>query len=151
MAVRVEGKVAFVTGAARGLGRSHAVRLAQEGADVIAVDLCQQVESVPYAMATAGDLAETVTQVEAVGRRIVARQADVRDPAALSKALDDGVAELGRLDVVVANAGIFSFSETGLSEQVWQDMIDSTSPGCGTPPRRPSRTCSPAGAAGRSC
>lgn len=122
---RVEGKVAFITGAARGQGRSHAVRLAEEGADIIAVDLCAQVDTVPYAMATPDDLAETVTQVEALDRRIVATQADVRDPAALKAALDDGVAQLGRLDIVAANAGIFSMGAgDDLGEDAWRDMID---------------------------
>ena len=108
MAGRVAGKVAFITGAARGQGRSHAIRLAQEGADIIAVDLCRQVDSVPYPMATPEDLAQTVKEVEALDRRIVASQADVRDYGALQAALDAGVAELGRLDIVSANAGISS-------------------------------------------
>ena len=125
MAGRVEGKVAFVTGAARGQGRSHAIRLAEEGADIIAVDLCGQVATVPYEMSTPEDLAETVTQVEALDRRIVATQADVRDYGALKAAVDDGVAQLGRLDIVAANAGIFSFGRADvLEEQSWQDMID---------------------------
>jgi len=125
MTGRVEGKVAFITGAARGQGRSHAVRLAQEGADIIAVDLCDQVDSVPYRMATPEDLADTVKQVEALDRRIVATKADVRDYGALKKALDDGVAQLGRLDIVSANAGIASFGPAEeLPEQTWQDMID---------------------------
>src|SRR5580700_2490413 len=106
---RGEGKVAFITGAARGQGRSHAVTLAREGADIIAVDICKQIDSMPYPMATAEDLAETVRQVEALGRRIVAAQADVRDYDAVKAALDEGVAELGRLDIESANAGIFSF------------------------------------------
>ena len=122
---RVEGKVAFITGAARGQGRSHAIRLAEEGADIIAVDLCQQVESVPYPMATPDDLAETVKEVEALDRRIIATEADVRDYSAVKAALDDGVAQLGRLDIVVANAGIGSFARAEeLPEQAWQDMID---------------------------
>jgi (+)-trans-carveol dehydrogenase len=122
---RVEGKVAFITGAARGQGRSHAVRLAQEGADIIAVDLAGQVASVPYPMATPEDLAQTVKEVEALDRRIVARQADVRDYDALKSALDDGVAQLGRLDIVSANAGIASFgSADDLDETTWRDMID---------------------------
>jgi SDR family mycofactocin-dependent oxidoreductase len=122
---RVEGKVAFITGAARGQGRSHAIRLAQEGADIIAVDLVRQVDSVPYPMSTPGDLAETVKEIEALDRRIVATEADVRDYGALKAALDDGVAELGRLDIVSANAGIFSFGTLEeLPEQTWQDMID---------------------------
>ena len=125
MSGRVEGKVAFITGAARGQGRSHAIRLAQEGADIIAVDLCGQVASVPYAMATPEDLAETVKQVEALDRRIVAAQADVRDFGALRAALDAGVAQLGRLDIVSANAGIASIGRLDeLTEQSWQDMID---------------------------
>jgi SDR family mycofactocin-dependent oxidoreductase len=122
---RVEGKVAFITGAARGQGRSHAIRLAQEGADIIAVDLAAQVDSVPYPMATPADLAQTVKEVEALDRRIIATEADVRDYRALRQALDDGVAELGRLDIVSANAGIFSFGTLDeLPEQTWQDMID---------------------------
>src|ERR1700684_3606101 len=125
MAGRVEGKVAFITGAARGQGRSHAIRLAQEGADIIAVDLTGQIGSVPYPMATPGDLAETVKEVEALDRRIVATQADVRDYGALKAALDDGVAQLGHLDIVSANAGIFSFGTLDqLSETAWRDMID---------------------------
>jgi (+)-trans-carveol dehydrogenase len=124
MAGRVEGKVAFVTGAARGQGRSHAIRLAEEGADIIAVDLCGQVDSVPYPMSTPDDLAQTVKEVESLDRRIVATQADVRDAGALKSALDAGVAELGRLDIVCANAGIFSFSTEELTEQAWRDMID---------------------------
>ena len=103
---KLDGKVAFITGAARGQGRSHAVRLAQEGADVIAVDIAAQIASVPYPMATPDDLAATVAEVEALDRRIVARQADVRDRAALQAAFDAGVAELGGVDIVVANAGI---------------------------------------------
>ncbi|GEL18734.1 mycofactocin-coupled SDR family oxidoreductase [Pseudonocardia asaccharolytica] len=122
---RVEGKVALVTGAARGQGRSHAVRLAQEGADVIAVDLCHQLDSVPYPMATPADLDETVKRVEELDRRILARQADVRDLAAIEAVVAEGVAELGHLDVVVANAGIASFAPTWeLTEDVWQEMID---------------------------
>ena len=123
---RVEGKVAFVTGAARGQGRSHANRLAEEGADIIAVDLCKQIDTVPYPMSTSDDLADTVKQVEALDRRIVASEVDVRDGAALRAAVDEGVAQLGRLDIVAANAGIASTAEgtVGLSDQEWQDMID---------------------------
>jgi (+)-trans-carveol dehydrogenase len=125
MAGRVAGKVAFITGAARGQGRSHAVRLAEEGADIIAVDICRQVGSVPYPMAKPEDLAETVKEVEALDRRIVATQADVREYRALKQALDDGVAQLGRLDIVAANAGIASYGPTAdLDETTWQDMID---------------------------
>ena len=126
MAGRVAGKVAFITGAARGQGRSHAVRLAQEGADIIAIDMCQDMPGMPYAGATEQDLAETVKKVEALDRRIVATQADVRDYGALKAALDDGVAQLGRLDIVSANAGIGSspYAAQDLAEQTWQDMID---------------------------
>ena len=123
MTGRVAGKVAFITGAARGQGRSHAIRLAQEGADIIAIDLAGQIGSVPYAMSTPDDLAETVKEVEALDRRIVAAQADVRDYAAVKAALDDGVAQLGHRNIVSANAGIFSFGAMEeLDETHWQDM-----------------------------
>jgi SDR family mycofactocin-dependent oxidoreductase len=125
MTGRVEGKVAFITGAARGQGRSHAITLAREGADIIAVDICAQIGSVPYPMATPQDLAQTVKEVEALDRRIVATDVDVRDYDALKEALDDSVAQLGRLDIVSANAGIFSFGRAEeLAEQTWRDMID---------------------------
>jgi SDR family mycofactocin-dependent oxidoreductase len=124
MAGRVEGKVAFITGAARGQGRSHAVRLAQEGADIIAVDLCRQIDSVAYDMATPEDLQQTVKEVEALDRRIVASEADVRDLAALQRAVRDGVAQLGRLDIVLANAGIAPMGEGADTPQAWQDVID---------------------------
>jgi SDR family mycofactocin-dependent oxidoreductase len=107
MSGRLAGKVAVISGAARGQGRSHAIRMAEEGADIIAIDLCAQIDSVPYPMGTPEDLAYTVEQVEKLDRRIVSRQADVRERDQLRAAVDDGVAELGRLDVVVANAGIF--------------------------------------------
>jgi NAD(P)-dependent dehydrogenase (short-subunit alcohol dehydrogenase family) len=99
---QLEGKVAFITGAARGQGRSHALTLAREGADILAVDICAQAGTVPYPMATPEDLAQTVKEVEALDRRIVATQADVRDLAALTAAVARGVAELGRLDIVLA-------------------------------------------------
>lgn len=116
----LDGKVAFITGAARGQGRAHAVKLATEGADIIAVDLCDQIASVPYPMATADDLAATVKLVEDVGARIVATQADVRDRAGLKTALSQGNAELGRLDIVIANAGIAPM----IGHDAWQDVID---------------------------
>lgn len=107
MAGRVEGKVAFVTGAARGQGRSHALRLAEEGADIIAVDLCAPVDGIDqYPPATPADLEETVRQVEALDRRIVSSVADIRDRGALGTFVDGAVAELGGLDIVVANAGV---------------------------------------------
>jgi len=120
---KLEGKVAFITGAARGQGRSHAVRLAQEGAEIIAVDICGQIDSVPYPMATPDDLAETVEEVEGLDRRIFARQADVRDEAGLKAAFEAGAAELGPVDIVLANAGIAPLS---LHEEhsAWQDVID---------------------------
>jgi SDR family mycofactocin-dependent oxidoreductase len=120
---KLDGKVAFITGAARGQGRSHAVRLAQEGADIIAVDICRQIDSVPYPMASPDDLAETVKQVEGLDRRIVAQQADVRDEAGLKAAFDAGVAELGPVGIVLANAGIapLAVRET---HDAWQDVVD---------------------------
>jgi (+)-trans-carveol dehydrogenase len=123
---RVEGKVAFITGAARGQGRSHAIRLAQEGADIIAVDLMEDIPGAPYARATEEELAETVKAVEALDRRIIASKADVRDFDGLKKALDDGVAQLGRLDIVSANAGISTQMAPAeeLEEAMWQNMID---------------------------
>jgi (+)-trans-carveol dehydrogenase/(-)-trans-carveol dehydrogenase len=126
MAGRVAGKVAFITGAARGQGRSHAIRLAQEGADIIAVDICEDVTGIPYPGATEADLAETVKQVEALDRRIVAAKADVRDYAGLKAALDDGVAQLGRLDIVSANAGIGTSPHHAweIDDATWQTMID---------------------------
>jgi SDR family mycofactocin-dependent oxidoreductase len=123
---KLEGKVAFITGAARGQGRSHAIRLAQEGADIIAVDICEDVPGIPYAGATEADLAETVKQVEALDRRIVAAKADVRDYAGLKSVLDEGITQLGRLDIVSANAGIGSAPVPAweIDESVWQTMLD---------------------------
>jgi (+)-trans-carveol dehydrogenase len=122
---RVEGKVAFITGAGRGQGRSHAVRLAQEGADIIAIDICRDVEGA-LPMSTPEDLAETVKLVEALDRRIVTRQADVRDFDAVKAAVDDGVAELGRLDIVLANAGIASAGGpvATMDPGSWKNTID---------------------------
>ena len=119
---KLEGKVAFITGAARGQGRSHAVLLAEEGADIIAIDICAQLESVPYPMGTAEELEQTVKEVEALGRRIVARKADVRDKEALQRAFDEGVAELGPVDIVLANAGIGPGGMAS-AEQQWDDVI----------------------------
>ncbi|CND74959.1 Carveol dehydrogenase [Mycobacterium tuberculosis] len=127
MTGRMAGKVAFITGAARGQGRSHAVRLAEEGADIIAVDICANIDTVTpyYPLATEEELAETVAQVEALGRRIVARKADVRDLDGLQKAFDEGLAELGRIDTVVANAGIATYGKAWeLTAEQWRDMID---------------------------
>jgi SDR family mycofactocin-dependent oxidoreductase len=120
---KLEGKVAFITGAARGQGRSHAIRLAQEGADIIAVDICRQIDSVTYPMSTPEDLAETAKEVEALDRRIFAAQADVRDETQLKQVFERGVAEIGPVDIVLANAGI---APMGLTEvhSAWQDVID---------------------------
>jgi SDR family mycofactocin-dependent oxidoreductase len=120
---RVQGKVAFITGAGRGQGRSHAVRLAKEGADIIAVDICQDIDTVQYPMSGPDDLKETVRLVEEKGRRIVPVQADVRDAAQLRDALEQGIGELGHLDVVVAQAGIAPLrGEPPL--QAWTDVIN---------------------------
>lgn len=123
MTGRLEGKVVLITGAARGQGRAHAVRMAEEGADVVAVDLCRQIESNPYPLATPEDLAETERLVKARGRRIVARQADVRERADLREAVEAGVTDLGRLDVVVANAGILPMA---MGEPDPMDFVDAT-------------------------
>jgi SDR family mycofactocin-dependent oxidoreductase len=120
---KLEGKVAFITGAARGQGRSHAVRLAQEGADIIAVDICQQIDSVPYPLSTPDDLAETARQVEALDRRVFAAQADTRNAAALQQAFDAGTAALGPADIVVANAGIAPLS-IHQARDAWRDVLD---------------------------
>lgn len=122
---RFSGKVAFVTGAARGQGRNHAIRLAQEGADLILVDLAKDVETIGYDMATPDDLAETVRRVHALGRRVVWAQADVRDTEAMSAIVARGVAELGRLDIVIANAGVASsLPITEMTDAHWDAVID---------------------------
>ena len=126
MAGRVEGKVAFITGAARGQGRSHAVRLAEEGADIIAVDVCKPMTAeggIPPS--TPEDLAETADLVKGLNRRVVTAEVDVRDYAALKAAVNSGVEQLGRLDIIVANAGIGNGGATldQTSEEDWDDMI----------------------------
>lgn len=125
---RLKDKVAFVTGAARGQGRSHCVRMAEEGADIIAIDICEPLPGVPYAAATPEDLEETVRLVEATGRRIIHAKADVRDDAALKRAVDDGVAQLGRLDVVSAQAGLshVPMKAHEIPNELWQLMVDVT-------------------------
>src|SRR6516165_9020635 len=130
MSGRVEGKVAFVTGAARGQGRSHAVRLAQEGADIIAIDICKPIRDgvvdTAIPASTPEDLAETADLVKGHNRRIFTAEVDVRDYAALKAAVDSGVEQLGRLDIIVANAGIGNGGETldKTSEEDWTEMID---------------------------
>jgi SDR family mycofactocin-dependent oxidoreductase len=123
---KLEGKVAFITGAARGQGRAHALRMAEEGADIIAIDVCKQIETVPIAMSTPEDLAETVDLVKARGRRIVAAQGDVRNFDDLKSVVDEGVAQFGRLDIVVANAGLAADAAAvdAMDEKLWRDSID---------------------------
>jgi SDR family mycofactocin-dependent oxidoreductase len=120
---RVQGKVAFVTGAARGQGRSHAVRLAEEGADIIAIDRCKDFETVGYPMATPEDLEETAELVEKTGRGIVTAQADVSDASQLREALERGIAEFGKVDIVVAQAGIAGMKGQP-PLQAWVDVIN---------------------------
>ena len=125
MTAEFEGKVALITGAARGQGRSHAVRFAEEGADIIAIDICQQIDSVEYPMATPHDLEETVNLVEKTGRRIVAAQADVRDFERLKAVVSDGVSDLGRIDFVLANAGIMPLAGTQAQDiSAFDDAVD---------------------------
>lgn len=129
MSGRVEGKVAFVTGAARGQGRSHALRLAQEGADIIAIDICGPIRpgaETAIPASTSDDLAETANLVKGLDRRVVTAEVDVRDAAAIKAAVDSGVEQLGRLDIIVANAGIGNGGDTldQTSEEDWDEMID---------------------------
>jgi len=120
---RVQGKVAFVTGAGRGQGRSHAVRLAEEGADIIAVDRCEDFATIGYPMATAEDLEETARFVEKTGQRCISAKVDVSDVVSLRSVLDDGVAELGKLDVVVTAAGIAGMKGSA-DLAAWVDVIN---------------------------
>ena len=119
---RLQDRVVLVTGAAGGLGRAHCRRLAEEGARVVAVDICRQIDSVPYPLSTPAELQSLVAEVEASGGRIIGREGDVRDPASLEAALDDAERELGPLFGVVANAGIASMVHG--KPQAWQDVID---------------------------
>jgi SDR family mycofactocin-dependent oxidoreductase len=121
---KLEGKVAFITGAARGQGRAHAVKMAEEGASIIAIDILEQIDSVAYPLSTQSDMDETVKLVEEAGGHIVARKADVRDKPSLEAALADGKEAFGRLDIVVANAGIMAImGEVSLHEPAWHDSI----------------------------
>lgn len=121
---KLEGRVALVSGGARGQGRSHALTLAKEGADIIVFDICKQIASVEIAMARKSDLDETADMVRETGRKVVAMQGDVRDTASLREVVDAGLKQLGKIDIVVANAGILSFGPTeALPDDVWDDMI----------------------------
>jgi SDR family mycofactocin-dependent oxidoreductase len=121
----LEGKVAFISGGARGQGRSHAIKMAGEGADIITFDICESFDTVANPGPTEEDLAQTVKEVEALGRRIVAQRADARDQAAVQAVFDQGVGELGRCDIVLANAGIMPIvGEPARKRQAWHDCID---------------------------
>lgn len=122
----LDGRVAFITGAARGQGRAHAVRLASEGADIIAIDVCAAVDdTITYAPATAEDLAETVRAVESAGGKVLAREVDIRDLAAQQQVVADGIEQFGRLDIVVANAGVLSWGRIfEMSPEQWDTVVD---------------------------
>ena len=122
----LEGRVAFITGAARGQGRAHAIRLASDGADILAVDVCRPIsETITYPLATPEELAETVRAVESTGRKVLAREVDVRDLPALQQVVADGVEQFGRLDILVANAGVLSWGRVWeMSEDQWDTVID---------------------------
>lgn len=122
----MEGRVALITGAARGQGRAHAARLAADGADIVAIDVCRPVsDSITYPMPTSEDLAETVRLVEATGRKVLAREVDIRDLAAQQQLVADAVEQFGRLDIVVANAGVLSWGRIWeMSEEQWDTVVD---------------------------
>lgn len=122
----LEGRVAFITGAARGQGRAHAIRLANDGADIIAIDICRPVsDTITYPLATSEELAETVRAVEATGRKVLAREVDIRDLGALQKVVADGIEQFGRLDIIIANAGVLSWGRIHeMSEEQWDTVID---------------------------
>jgi SDR family mycofactocin-dependent oxidoreductase len=124
MAGSLEGRVAFITGVARGQGRAHAVRLAQEGVDIIGVDICEDYPHMNYPNASQADLDETVALVEKEDRRIVARKADVRDFTQLKAAFDEGYAEFGRVDIIIANAGIIRLGDEDDFLAEWKEVID---------------------------
>jgi SDR family mycofactocin-dependent oxidoreductase len=121
----LDGKVAFITGGARGMGRSHALTLAKEGADIVITDLAANVDSVPYDLASQDDLERTAADVEALDRRVIAEKADVRDQAQLDAVVARATQELGGIDICIANAGIWSLAPYWeMDEHKWQDMID---------------------------
>jgi SDR family mycofactocin-dependent oxidoreductase len=120
---KLDGKVAFITGAGRGQGRSHALRLAREGANIIAIDICEQIDSVTYPLSTLDDLNETAEEVRSLGGRIVVEQADTRDRSMLAKAFEVGLAEFGGVDIVLANAGIMPAVDGEEDPQTFSDVI----------------------------
>ena len=122
----LDGRVAFITGAARGQGRAHAIRLAKEGADIIAIDICGPIsETITYPLATSDELAQTVAAVEAAGRKVLAREVDIRDLAAQQQVVAEAVAQFGRLDILVANAGVLSWGRLfEMSEEQWDTVIE---------------------------
>jgi SDR family mycofactocin-dependent oxidoreductase len=124
MTEKLEGRVAFITGAARGQGRAHAVRLAQEGVDIIGLDICEDIPSFDYSCATWEELQETAALVEKEGRTMVVGKADVRDAGAVKQVFDEGYAQLGRVDIVIANAGMIRYGEPVNPAQEWQDTLD---------------------------
>src|ERR1700744_2960946 len=121
----LQGRVAIITGAARGQGRAHAIRLARDGADIIALDICAPVsDSITYSAATPEDLAETVRAVEAEGRKVLAREVDIRDDAAVRQLVSDGVEQFGRLDILIANAGVLGWGRIWeLTDEQWNTVI----------------------------
>jgi SDR family mycofactocin-dependent oxidoreductase len=125
MSGALRGRVAFITGAARGQGRAHAIRLAREGADIVVLDICSPVSgSISYPAATPEDLADTVRAVEAEGRKVLAREVDIRDDAALRQLVSDGVEQFGRLDILVANAGVLSWGRLWeLTDEQWDAVV----------------------------
>jgi SDR family mycofactocin-dependent oxidoreductase len=122
----LEGRVAFITGAARGQGRAHAIRLANDGADIIAIDVCKPIsDTITYPLGTSAELAETAAAIEATGRKVLAREVDIRDLAALEQVVADGVEQFGRLDILVANAGVLSWGRIfEMSEEQWDTVIE---------------------------
>jgi len=120
----LEGRVAFISGVARGQGRAHAVRLAQDGADIIGFDICQDIPTMDYPNASEDDLVTTIKMVEAQGRRMVGRKADVRDYGQVAEVFQEGFADFGRVDIIIANAGIVRYDPEEDFIAEWKDVID---------------------------